>query len=96
MVQAMTCRLGAVPWRSQGNVRKGDHVTLQLCLPNHEDSTAPLMIEIDAVIRWGHQTQVGFGIHEPAQWGSPANSPVCENLSNDQPLLVSLIVVRNP
>ena len=36
---------------SQANVGKGDHVTLQLYLPDYEDPTTPLLIEV-AAVRW--------------------------------------------
>ena len=36
---------------SQVNVGKGDHVALQLHLPNHQDPTTPLMVEV-AVVCW--------------------------------------------
>ena len=45
---------------SQANVEKGDQVTLQLCLPVHEDPTTPLMVEIDAVVSWAIKPRLGL------------------------------------
>ncbi len=44
---------------SQANVGTGDHVALQLYLPEHEDPTTPLMVE-DAVVRWTIQQKLGL------------------------------------
>ncbi len=44
---------------SQAKVRKGDHVALQLYLPDHEDPTTPLMVEV-AVVRWTIQQKLGL------------------------------------
>ena len=45
---------------SQANVEKGDHVTLQLCLSDHEDPTTPLMVEVDVVVRWANKPKLGL------------------------------------
>ncbi len=44
---------------SQANVRKGDQVTLQLYLPDHQGQTTPLMVEV-AVVRWTIQQKLGL------------------------------------
>jgi len=44
---------------SQANIGKGDHVALQLYLPDHEDPTTPLMVEV-AVVRWTIQQKLGL------------------------------------
>ncbi len=44
---------------SQANVGTGDSVALQLYLPDHEDPTTPLMIEV-AVVRWTSQRKCGL------------------------------------
>ena len=45
---------------SQANVEKGDQVTLQLCLPDDEDPTTPLMVEVAAVVRWVIKPRLGL------------------------------------
>jgi len=44
---------------SQANVKKGDHVALQLYLPDHEYPTTPLMVEV-APVRWTIQQKFGL------------------------------------
>jgi len=44
---------------SQATVRTGDHVTLQLYLPDHQGQTTPLMVEV-AVVRWTIQQKCGL------------------------------------
>ena len=44
---------------SQVNVGKGDHVALQLYLPDYQDPTTPLMVEV-AVVRWVSQQKCGL------------------------------------
>ncbi len=44
---------------SQANVGKGDHVALQLYLPDHEDPTTPLMVEV-AAVRWTIKPKLGL------------------------------------
>ncbi len=45
--------------KSPANVGKGDHVALQLYLPDHEDPTTPLMVEV-AKVRWTTQPKLGL------------------------------------
>ncbi len=44
---------------SQAHVRKGDQVALQLYLPDQQDPTTPLMVEV-AVVRWTIQQKLGL------------------------------------
>ncbi len=44
---------------SQANVGTGDHVALQLYLPDHQDPTTPLMVEL-AAVRWTSQQKFGL------------------------------------
>ena len=44
---------------SQANVGKGDHVALQLYLPDQQDPTTPLMVEV-AVVRWTIKPKLGL------------------------------------
>ncbi len=44
---------------SQANVGKGDHVALQLYLPDDEDSTTPLIVEV-AAVRWTIKPKLGL------------------------------------
>ena len=44
---------------SQVNVGKGDYVALQLYLPDHQDPTTPLMVEL-AAVRWTIQQKLGL------------------------------------
>ena len=51
--------VGGCTVESHANVGKGDQVALQLYLPDHEDPTTPLMIEV-AVVRWTSQRKCGL------------------------------------
>jgi DNA-binding response OmpR family regulator len=44
---------------SQASVGKGDHVALQLYLPDDEDSTTPLIVEV-AAVRWTIKPKLGL------------------------------------
>jgi len=44
---------------SQANVGTGDHVALQLYLPDHQDPTTPLMVEV-ATVHWTIQQKLGL------------------------------------
>ncbi len=55
---------GGCTVESRATVRKGDHVALQLYLPDHhlpdhQDRTTPLMVEV-AVVRWISQQKCGL------------------------------------
>jgi CheY-like chemotaxis protein len=45
---------------SQMILKEGDHVTLQLCLPENENPTTPMMVEIAAVVRWAIKPKLGL------------------------------------
>ncbi len=51
--------VGGCTVESRATVGKGDHVALQLYLPDHQDRTTPLMIEV-AVVRWISQPKLGL------------------------------------
>ena len=44
---------------SQAKVGTGDHVALQLYLPDHQEPTTPLLVEV-AVVRWTLQPKLGL------------------------------------
>ncbi len=44
---------------SQANVGTGDYVALQLYLPDHQEPTTPLMVEV-APVRWTIQQKFGL------------------------------------
>ncbi len=50
---------GGCAVESQVKVGKGDQVALQLYLPDHQDPTTPLMVEV-AVVRWTIQQKLGL------------------------------------
>ena len=50
---------GGCTVESQAPVRKGDYVALQLYLPDHQEPTAPVMVEV-AVVRWAIQQKFGL------------------------------------
>ncbi len=85
---------------SQVNVGKGDHVALQLYLPDHEDPTTPLMIEV-AAVRWTIKPKLGLEFISLPSGEQQRLRPVCKDppadqpLPDDKPLKIELTEPRN-
>jgi CheY-like chemotaxis protein len=50
---------GGCTLESQAPIRKGDYVALQLHLPDHQEPTTPVMVDV-AVVRWASQQKFGL------------------------------------
>jgi len=50
---------GGCAVESQANVGKGNYVALQLYLPDHQDPTTPLIVDV-AAVRWTIQQKLGL------------------------------------